>query len=226
MTDRGTLSIHDTLLRLPLFQGISQTDLKQVVGHTVFEFTRLETGQTVLTAGESCTALTYLLSGQVSALTQSDDHGYSLEETLHAPTLIQPECLFGLTQRYTHTVSTMIQCDMLTISKAETLRLLADYDIFRTNLLNILSTRAHRLARQPWHTQPHSIREKILRFVSDRCLYPAGSKVLHIGMKPLAEMIGESRLNLSRELHRMQERGLIVLRREHIHIPALEQLFN
>lgn len=226
MNGRRPLSIHDTLLTLPLFQGIGQTELQQIVGHTRLEFTHLESRQPIVTAGEPCSALTYVLNGRVTVVAHADDHSYSVEETLNAPTLIQPEHLFGLTQRHTRDVTADVPSDLLSISKSETLRLLHEHDIFRTNLLNILSTMAQRQARRPWHTPPRSIRDKICLFVTERCLYPAGDKTIHIRMQQLAALIGESRLNLSRELHRMEQEGRATLWREHIQLHAIELLFS
>ena len=46
-----------------------------------------------------------------------------------------------------------------------------------------------------------------------------------ITMQTLASEIGESRLNVSRELHRLEKENLIQLTRERICIPHLENLF-
>lgn len=53
---------------------------------------------------------------------------------------------------------------------------------------------------------------------------PAGTKTVHIKMDRLAEELNENRLNISRELNKMQDEGLLQLKRAIIHIPSLERL--
>ena len=60
---------------------------------------------------------------------------------------------------------------------------------------------------------------KMLRFFRARCLQPSGEKWLHIKMETLARHIGESRLNVSRQLRQWEREGLIQLSRNNIYIP-------
>ena len=45
-------------------------------------------------------------------------------------------------------------------------------------------------------------------------------------MEDFAHLIAESRLNLSRELNKMDKEGIIQLTRGEIHIPALEDIIG
>ena len=45
-------------------------------------------------------------------------------------------------------------------------------------------------------------------------------------MEDFARLIAESRLNLSRELNKMNNEGIILLTRGEIHIPALESIIG
>ena len=45
-------------------------------------------------------------------------------------------------------------------------------------------------------------------------------------METFATLISESRLNVSRELNKMQEEGIIIITRGIIYIPSLEQLIQ
>ena len=53
---------------------------------------------------------------------------------------------------------------------------------------------------------------------------PEATKTVHIKMDRLAEELNENRLNISRELNKMQDEGLLQLKRAIIHIPSLERL--
>lgn len=216
--------IHERLLELPLFQGMSNNDLNQVVAHTKFGFLKFSKNKIVVSEGEECKHIYFLMSGVLSVSGRSDDGSYTIEEVLMAPNVLQPERIFGWSQRFTRTFIAASNCSMARIDKSQVMELTAKFEIFRLNLLNIVSTKIQRLSRQPWRQQPHGIRQKIARFTEEHCLHPAGKKTLHIKMETLAQAIHESRLNVSRELNRMNEEGLIRLSRETIEIPALENL--
>ncbi|MBR1462936.1 MAG: Crp/Fnr family transcriptional regulator [Prevotella sp.] len=218
--------VFEKLLELPLFQGMSRNDLNDVVAQTRFGFNRLPKGNTVVSDGEACNRLIFLTEGTLSVESRADDGSYSLVEQLNAPNILQPERLFGLTQCFTKTFTTLSPCRFLILDKAEAVRLSDKHQIFRINLLNIISTQSQRIAHQPWRTLPTGIRQKVARFIEMHSMRPAGPKILHIKMQTLANEIAESRLNLSRELNRMHAEGLIILSRGEISVPALERLMQ
>lgn len=215
---------YESLLELPLFQGMSRNDMDEVVSKTKFGFVKFAAGRHVVSEGAPCIHLYFLMSGTLKATARADDHSYSLDEELCAPDVLQPERIFGLSQRFTHTFTAATPCSFMRIDKKEVLRLSQTYEIFRFNLLNMVCTQSQKLMRQPWRPQPATIRLKVLRFAETHSLRPSGSKTLHIKMETLARLIGESRLNLSHELNAMNTEGLITLTRSNIHIPALEKL--
>lgn len=220
----SSLNIYDRLLLLPLFQGLSNADLTALAGSTKFSFQRFEAGKTIVSEGDACDHLHFLMSGVLSVTAEADDHSYSLTETLKAPDILQPERIFGLTQRFTRTFSTQTDCNCMTLEKSEVMRLADEYDVFRINLLNIISAQSHHLQRHLWHPQPQGLDQRIVRFVAERSLRPAGAKTLRIKMTRLATELNDSRLNVSRALNRLQAAGHLQLSRERIEIPALERL--
>lgn len=211
--------IFNRLLILPLFQGMSRSHLQEVVAHTRLGFSQYDAGEVIVHRGERCTHQRFLVGGTIMATCESDNGEYSVSETVSAPYLIQPERLFGLTQNYTYTITAHSHCQIIEISKFEMVRLCAKFDIFRTNLLNILTTQSQRAADESWHEPARELPEKILRFFRARCLQPSGEKWLHIKMETLAHHIGESRLNVSKQLRKWEREGLIQLSRNNIYIP-------
>lgn len=211
---------------LPLFQGMSSNDLTSVAGKTKFAFHRVEKGKKVVSEGDQCQSLFFLLEGSLQVTSRADDNSYSIVEEMTAPDVIQPERIFGLTQRYTKTFTALTVCRLIGISKAEVLRLSEEHLIFQLNLLNIISTQSQRITHQPWRVRPQGIRNKIIRFVETHSMRPAGEKTLYIKMETLATLIAESRLNVSKELNAMHQEGLINITRGIIHIPALEKLMT
>ena len=217
-------TIYDRLLLLPLFQGMSSADLTALSGTTKFSFQRYEAGKTVVSEGDVCDHLCFLMNGELRVTAEADDHSYTLTETMHAPDILQPERIFGLTQRFTRTFTTLTECNCMTLQKSEVIRLANEYDVFRINLFNVISAQSHHLQRHLWHPQPDTLDQRIVRFIVERSLRPAGAKTLHIKMMRLAHELNDSRLNVSRALNRLQTSGLLQLHRGRIEIPALEQL--
>jgi len=216
--------IYERLLSLPLFQGMSSSDLEQVIARTKFGFIKPARGKPVAEDGSPCRHLYILTEGTLKVECRADNGSYTLIEQMSAPDVIQPESLFGFTPRFTRTFSAEASCRLMSIDKQEMLKLMATQEIFRINLLNLICTRTQRLAHQPFRQPPQDIRQKIIRFVAERSLRPAGKKTLYIKMDVLGRLLGESRINISRTLHAMKDDGLVDMGRNRIVVSALEKL--
>jgi len=220
----SNLTFYDQLLQFRLFQGMSHGELLQMAGNTRFGFQKLPAGQWLAREGDACDRLLFLIKGTLSLSTSSADHSYTFVERLSAPWLLQPDALFGLTPRYTCDVRLESDCQFITLSKDEVLRLLDDFLIFRLNLLNAFAASAQRVWARHWRRSAHTLEERIIRFFTDRVVYPAGYKEVHILMSQLAIEVADTRLNVSRVLNQLRDRQLIELHRGNIVIPSLERL--
>ena len=220
----AVLQIYDRLLQFPLFQGMSRDDLEIVAGHTRFGFQKVTAGRQIIHAGDPCTHLYFLINGTLKIETFSDDSRYSVIEQMSSPYILQQESIFGYYQRYTHNFYALTDANFLTLDKEEVVRLSEDFLVFRLNLMNHLATQTQKLIQAQWRRNPLSLRERIVRFLFQHTLYPAGPKTFHILMERLAEEVSDSRLNVSRTLNRMQAAGIIELHRGRIEIPQLERL--
>ena len=218
------LQIYDRLLQFPLFQGMSRDDLEIVAGHTRFGFLKVTAGRQIIHAGDPCTHLYFLINGTLKIETFSVDRRYSVTEQMSSPYILQQESIFGYYQRYTHDFYALTDANFLTLDKEEVVRLSEDFLVFRLNLMNHLATQTQKLIQSQWRRNPLSLRERIVRFLFQHTLYPAGPKTFHILMERLAEEVNDSRLNVSRTLNRMQETGVLELHRGRIEIPQLERL--
>lgn len=218
------LQLYDKLIELPLFIGISTDELSDIVGQTKFGFHKLAVDRPLVSTDDKCTQLFFLMSGTLRVVSYADNYRYRIEEELSAPAVIQPEHLFGLQQRYTKDFIAHTDCSLLSLDKAEVLRLLDSYLIFRLNLLNSISMQAQRMSRIPWRQQSCDIRQQFVNFLRLRCLTQAGCKVLRIRMEELAKELHQSRLNVSRMLNALQNEGLLTMSRGIIIVPQLETL--
>ena len=115
---------------------------------------------------------------------------------------------------------------MITLDKTELTKLMEEHLIVRFNMLNLISAQSQKLQQQLWQAPATLLESRIVRFIANRSLRPAGPKTLYIKMQRLAVELNDSRLNISRALNHMQALGLLKLYRERIEIPAFEQLLK
>lgn len=218
--------LYDSLLVLPLFLGMNRSDLQAAAGSTRFDFKKIESGETIVCEGDVCQRLYFLINGETIVITEADDHGYRIEEDIMAPEIFQPERLFGLTQRFTHTYVAKTNCSLMSISKQELANLSDNFEIFRINLLNMISTQTQKNNRHKFRVPPKNLPERIIRFFESHCIRPAGEKTFYIKMARLAEELNTKRIYISQALHELQSHSLVNLSRGKIEIPALEKLIN
>ena len=216
------MQLYDQLLLFPLFQGMSRDNLEQVVGHTRFGFHKYEPKKWVAKENDKHHQMSFLLSGVLQAVTFSDDHVYSVVEEVEAPAILQSETLFGYHQTFTHAYQAQTDCSFITIEKSEVLRLCEEFLIFRLNLLNHYTTMLQKMTQRCWRNYPTSLTQRIARFLVEHCITQTGPKTFHILMTRLADEIGDSRLDVSHALNKMQNDGLVALHRGRIEVPQME----
>lgn len=218
------LQLYDKLLQFPMFQGMSRADLMQMVTHTRLDFVKFPAGKRVLKEEERCDRLYFLVNGTLRIETHAADRSYTVSEEIPAPYVIRPECIFGISQRFGCTVHALTDINFITIGKKEVVDMTESFIVFRLNMLNIFAAQTQRLMTARWQAAPLSLEERISRFFTARCLHPSGHKTVSIYMEQLAAEVNDSRLDVSRALNRMQDKGLLRLGRGRIIIPSLERL--
>lgn len=205
---------------------MGKDEVTDIVGYTKLGFHKYENGQDIVQEHEECHELLFLQSGVLTASKSSANHSYTVVERVEAPMLVEPERLFGLHQHYSYSYCALSDCHLMTIGKADVLRLCASHKLFLLNLLGMLSTSAQRQNNRLWHQRPDNIEQAIVRFLGERMRTPKGEKTVKIKMQTLATAIGESRLSVSRVLNRWDEEALICISRGLIRIPAFERLLH
>lgn len=221
-----SFQIIEKLLETPFFQGISKSDLHEIVGKTKFGFAKYDEGKSIVRAESYCNEMLFVLSGTVEIITESADHSYTVSEYCTAPLQIQPQRLFGLRQRYTSTYKAKSPCSLMTLSKSEVVKIYNNYEVFRINLLNQIASDYQKLADRQWASSGNTLRSRIVNFFKVHSYRPAGEKFFKIKMNTLANELNDSRLNVSIELNKLQNEGQISLSRGMIHVIALESLLN
>lgn len=94
-------TMYDTLLQLPLFQGLCHNDFTEILEKVKIHFAKYQAGDTILTQGDVCDKLVFLLKGKISSNTISADKVYTYIEYIEAPYLIEPHSLLEWKWRIT-----------------------------------------------------------------------------------------------------------------------------
>lgn len=202
-------SIYDTLMALPLFQGISRLKLSELVEKIPFHFTKYRDGNTIISAGEKCNTLCFLISGEVRIDIPCQNRRIHFMETISAPNVIGPEYLFGKTTVYPYNVTAHGVCGTLQIAKPDYINMLQNDKVFLFNILNVLS-RNNQLSTASIisHTKG-SINERIAQMIL-LLTHPDGKDIkIKFRQKDFSAMLGYQRTSFINALEHMKEDGII-----------------
>ena len=82
-------TMFDTLLQLPLFQGLCHEDFTSILDKVKLHFIKHKAGETIIKSGNPCTQLCFLLKGEISIVTNAKENIYTVIEQIEAPYLIE-----------------------------------------------------------------------------------------------------------------------------------------
>lgn len=216
----------DTLLQLPLFQGLAQEDFTNILEKVQLNFTKHKAGETIVKTGDPCNQLLFILKGEISSTTFSAETLFSITEYLQAPCVIEPQSMFGMNTSYASTYTAQTEIHTVSVSKAFVMNELFRYDIFRLNYMNIICNRSQSLSKRLWTKSSDNLEQRIARFILTHTERPIGKKSIKIKMEELAKAINDTRMGVSKALNSMQEKGLLELHRGEIIIPEAEKLLS
>lgn len=216
--------MYENLLSLPYFQGMSQDDITAILDKVVFEFVKYNDGEIICHCGDTCNNFLILTQGTLQAIAEAPDKSYKITEDIGAPYAIEPYSMFGYNNSYNRDYIAKGSCTVLSIEKRFLFSEFIKHNIFTINFLNLISHKTEKQGEIIWNKTPSSISGRIAKFISLRCERQHGRKILSIKMERLAEILCETRLNISKSLNEMQSAGLLDLHRKEIIIPSLKKM--
>lgn len=206
---------------LPLLQGISAEQILNMQERGALRIISMEPEEgEVIMEEQHCNTLTMLLEGSMVCTTKGED--WLLEEEIHAPSVLEEEAMWSLSQRYNHSYRAKVKGKLMVIDRQHMTQIMLHNDIFRLNLLARLSARLERNYLSARNLHQINIREKILKLLKSISTTPTCPKRWFIKMTTLANAIDETRLNVSKTLREMQQEGILSLSRELITIHHIE----
>ena len=210
------LTMFEKMQLLPLFQGLSFRELSEIVEWMKMDFCQFRPNDVVVSQGDRCRSLIFIISGDVCAEYVDVNRRFVLTEILNPSLVLEPCNIFGMYQNYTRSYWMKTDGSGLVIPKNVFNELLRRYQIIRTNYLNLVCTKLQNNNLEFCDLKKLSVKDKIVHFVKHVGYSNKGSKRLKIKMEVLADIIDETRLNVSRELNSLQSEKLICMKRGEI----------
>ncbi len=201
--------MYEILMGLPLFNGVSRERISQVIEKAKFHFLKYLPNEQIVTAGEPCTHIKFIISGSARMKIESADGRFKVSQTLSAPAVLSPEFLFGKATQYPCTVTAIEPTSILQISKGDYLNILQSDHIFMYNFLNVLSMNAQKSVDGVLSLAIGSLEERIALWVSALTQRGGTDIVLACKQRDLYALFGVQRTSFMATLESMRERGLI-----------------
>lgn len=208
--------MYNSLLQIPLFQGISTTDLTEILEKVKIHFKKVSKGETFIREGEKCENIVFVINGSIESIFTGKNSKLIFKEKYLNTQIIEPYSLFGVQTQYTKSYCALTETDLVYIEKKYFLPQFRQYDIFNINILNLLCSRIQASNNKILLCNAYTPEEKILELFAKLSDFRSGEKVMQIKMEDLAKLIGETRLTTSKALNAMRDKNILSLKRKEI----------
>lgn len=202
-------SMYEILMDLPLFKGVSRESLNEIAGSTKLHFLKYLDGEKIVTQGEPCTHVKFIISGEVRSSISNTGDRFTVSQTLKAPDVIAPEFMFGLSTTYPCTVVAKQSAGILQIDKNEYVRILHRDRIFLYNYLNLLSMNAQKGVDGILSFTTGSLDERLAYWILALTQSSGTNVTLTCKARDLYLLFGVQRSSFMAMLDRLQEQGYI-----------------
>lgn len=216
----------DILMEIPLFRGVSRERMAEVVGIAKFHFLKYLPGETIVSAGDPCTHIKFIISGSLRSKIVNSDQRFKVTQTLKAPDVIAPDYLFGRITTYPCTAEAIEPVSILQLTKNDYMKILSTDPVFMFNYLNMLSVNAQKSVEGVLALTTGSMEERIAFWII-ALTQPTGTDIeLRCRQRDLYSFFGVPRSSFIATLEGMRERGLITFDSESIGIPNRKALVS
>lgn len=136
--------IYDTLLQLPIFQGLSHKQLTSILERTPFHFQKYKAREEIVRVGAPCNKVLFVLSGTVRHIVPSYDDKVRVVQIYEAPHTMPFYYLFGVRTTSPDTLIAETDVGIMSLEKSYFLQLLQENVLPLVNVLNMLSSHAQK----------------------------------------------------------------------------------
>ena len=200
---------YQQLIQLPLFQGVASDKITALVEKLPFHFLKYNDGEQILAAGEPCTHVKFVVSGQVQLETPFTSLKVALYQTLSSPQVLAPDSLFGRVNNYQCSARAKGSCGILQLLKSDYIKMVSSDKVFLFNILNYLSTGSQRGASLTLAIKDGSVAEKLAMLLDLLVVNGAIDVMLRYKQKDLCTLLGTQRTTLINTLNRLADEELL-----------------
>ena len=83
-------SMYETIMDLPLFQGMSHEKVSELIEKTKFHFLKYKAGDCIISSGDDCGHVRFVVSGYVRIEYSIPNRKVVISEDLYAPSVLLP----------------------------------------------------------------------------------------------------------------------------------------
>jgi len=222
-----TDDILETLALTPLFAGLKQSEISQILTHAVSA--RLQTGEYFFRQGDAATRLYILLEGQIKVTQLTPEGQQVVMRMIQALEIFG--CVAALTGgEYPASAQATKDCEVFCLYPREIHQLMESHPRLAMNAFQIMVKRTHELQDRYRELATECVERRLahtLLRLMKQSGRPEGDQILldmPLSRQNLAEMIGSTLYTVSRILSHWESLGLVAAGREKISLIAPEHL--
>lgn len=197
------------LSKAPVFKGVTPGDVKIILDSTPFRIRNYQAGSMISQSGEQVNSLMVVMSGTVKG-EMVDYAGRVIKiEDIPAPGALASAFIFGNSNKFPVNVIAITDVELLSIEKADFLKLLMVNDILLINFLDMISNRSQFLSEKIKFLSFKTIKGKLAHFILQKAGKEGLSVTLAMTQNELADFFGVARPSLARSLGDLGNEGYI-----------------
>jgi len=209
---------YSLLTRAPLFQSISEEEIKSVLFTVPFRIRKYKADTLIAQSGDKINSMMIVIEGKVKG-EMVDFTGRVIKiEEIAAPGAIASAFMFGTNNRFPVNVNAVTNTELLVIEKPDFLKLLIAEDRMLINFLNMISNRSQFLSDKIKFLNFKTIKGKLAQFFLQRAGKDKNFITLEMTQKDLADYFGVARPSIARALKEMEEEKVIEAKGKSIRI--------
>ena len=219
-------SMYQQMMQLPLFQGVSTEKITTLVEKLPFQFLKFRNGEQIFAAGDTCTHIKFIVSGQARLEMPCSWLRVSFFQTLSTPHVMAAEYLFGRETTYPYTAVAQGSCGILQLRKSDYVKMVSSDKVFLFNILNYLSSGSQRSISSALTVKDGSLAERLAMLIDALMITGATDMVMKFKQKDLCTLLGTQRTTLMATLGRLADEGVIEYESNTLRIIDNYQLLN
>lgn len=206
--------MYDLLNKIPLFSGLTENEIRELLNQQNTRKRIFEKGETVLYEGESVREIGIVLSGRViielsdawgnnSVISGVEKGGAFAEAYACVPDSLMLQHVTAYEK------SEILFIDIRALLETDGVKNKAQLKLLK-NLLTVCASKNLKLSSRMLNITPKTIRARLMSYLSE-CVKTSGSYKFEIpyDRRQLADYLGTDRSALSAELSKMQKDGLL-----------------